>query len=448
MFSIPLDIEIEKFRGHLEANKRVILSAKFGDGKTTFLREFCSAELNKDFYFITLHPVNYSVAKNEDVFEYIKRDILYQLHQDGMLNGLDLDAIFDNILTWDFFAPVVSFLLSFVPGGAFYDKLIAKAKAFKDNYDERKSTWEKYDVTFTNQRGGLYEEDGYTRLIKEAVSYIQNNVDYERKVALIIEDLDRLDPAHLFRILNVIGAHLDVEADKNKFGVDNIIAVMDYSVTEKIFKHFYGEHANYEGYMSKFYSHYCYEYSIEKIAREELKKFLISKRLPEQVLSVALYQDHNMIKYTIGGFIESLSIRRVVQILTDIEEQIQRKTFNVVGLGEVILDAPILYMLAVIVRLNVRYNKQDIMESLQRYDMLLPVLGAFMYVDNAVMSGAPIICNRKVYVADNNYDAMNNLCRASFKETRSQGAVELLYNSFDRAFNFACTFVKDCTHFR
>ena len=53
-----------------EINK-ILFSGKFGTGKTTFLRDFF-IEYASDFTPIFLYPVNYSVAGNEDIFEYIK----------------------------------------------------------------------------------------------------------------------------------------------------------------------------------------------------------------------------------------------------------------------------------------------------------------------------------------------------------------------------------------
>ena len=76
MQHIPLDNEILRFRNHLDITPRVIFSAKFGDGKTTSLEEMRKHEIMKDYDIFSIHPVNYSVASNEDVFEYIKRDIL------------------------------------------------------------------------------------------------------------------------------------------------------------------------------------------------------------------------------------------------------------------------------------------------------------------------------------------------------------------------------------
>lgn len=37
---IPVDDAIERFQNHLLSHDRVILSAKFGDGKSFFLNEF------------------------------------------------------------------------------------------------------------------------------------------------------------------------------------------------------------------------------------------------------------------------------------------------------------------------------------------------------------------------------------------------------------------------
>lgn len=69
---------ISLFEKHLRVNDRTIFSARFGDGKTCFLREFMEA-CDDRYEFLVLFPVNYQIAPNEAVIEYIKRDILLQL---------------------------------------------------------------------------------------------------------------------------------------------------------------------------------------------------------------------------------------------------------------------------------------------------------------------------------------------------------------------------------
>ena len=68
---IPIDDKIQLFADYLANNNRCILSARFGDGKTFFLQEF-KKQYKEDYIFLTIYPVNYQVAENKDVFEYIK----------------------------------------------------------------------------------------------------------------------------------------------------------------------------------------------------------------------------------------------------------------------------------------------------------------------------------------------------------------------------------------
>lgn len=273
---IDISGNLKNFAQYLEKTDRIILSAKFGDGKNYLLNELRKDEAMQDKYeFFTIYPVNYSVAKNEDVFEYIKRDIIVQLHERKLLENIDLNALFASVLTSDDFTSVVSFLLSFVPMGEFYNKVYHKFLEIKNKYDEKKHTVDKYLSQFANTAGCIHEEDGYTKLIKMAIKWISQDhslngeVKKAKKPVLIIEDLDRLDPKHLFRILNVVSAHIDDSKQPdivgNKFGFNNIVLVMDYDVTKHIFHHFYGAQACYEGYMSKFLSREPFRYSIKYI---------------------------------------------------------------------------------------------------------------------------------------------------------------------------------------
>ena len=85
---IPVFDAMERFEKHLFSHDRVILSAKFGDGKSFFLNKFkekCKNEENSPFEFITLYPINYQVLENKDIFELIKHDILLQMLQQKMI---------------------------------------------------------------------------------------------------------------------------------------------------------------------------------------------------------------------------------------------------------------------------------------------------------------------------------------------------------------------------
>ena len=70
---IPVDDVIREFRKHLLSHPRTILSAKYGDGKSFFLREFeMDKKVQENFVFLELFPVNYQVVENKDIFNLIK----------------------------------------------------------------------------------------------------------------------------------------------------------------------------------------------------------------------------------------------------------------------------------------------------------------------------------------------------------------------------------------
>lgn len=124
---------------------------------------------------------------------------------------------------------------------------------------------DKNDVTlltdFYNQlaqkRGSYIEFDVISEFIYDNLINIKNGID-ERKGkenVLIIDDLDRIDPEHIFRILNIFSAHIDRDDDdSNKFGFDKILFVCDIENIRNIFAAKYGQNTDFSGYIDKFYS--------------------------------------------------------------------------------------------------------------------------------------------------------------------------------------------------
>lgn len=285
---VDLKEKTADFSQYLATTDRIILSAKFGDGKTFFLSQLRKDDsLNSEYKFFTIYPVNYSVAKNEDIFEYIKRDIIVQLNKDGLLDKVDIGAVLDSLFNFEDIKAIVSFLLSFVPGGSFYDKVFNKFCDKKKEYEAKKHTADSYLSSFSQLKGSIYEEDGYTALIRNAIDWMKKDHEMngpewrKKKPVLIVEDLDRLDPKHLFRILNVLSAHIDdtsmPDVVTNKFGFNNIVLVMDYETTEHIFHHFYGNEACYEGYMSKFLTREPFRYSIQPFIAFQIEREISTK---------------------------------------------------------------------------------------------------------------------------------------------------------------------------
>lgn len=357
MQTIDITHELKRFHQHLSRNPQTILSAKFGDGKTYFLNEYIRQH-EADTFFVVLHPVNYVVSPNEDIFEYIKRDILCALMQTEELQKIDWKkTIKDVVLGKDFAKLTDDMLTMLAPHLQMISEVTPIAKILPKSVDlvmqvRDKVSLKKYIEHFQEVKGGLFEVDDISIVIQKTIQAIQA---HDKRCVLIIEDLDRLDPGHLFRILNVLSAHIDSDKCTNKFCFDNIVAVLDYDTTRHIFHHFYGEKANYEGYMSKFMSSHPFRYSIKEVAHEELLRYF------EQKCNFSLLCEFptNVNKQSLPNMLELLSVRDVAHILDGIESQIDSMDVELPHNNGIILSEDYLTrLLALLVRLGykVSYN--------------------------------------------------------------------------------------------
>ena len=266
-----------------ENENRIIFSARFGDGKSYFLNEFMKNydEKKNDYYFITLHPVNYVVEENRDVIEYIKRDILFQLIKDNRIYDFKegYDKIFDAVCNKESLLKLGDFVASIIPIEGLkdgYEALKGLASTIHKKYKGQDflHVVDDYLNGFYGNMGSISECDAFTCLIQKSLEQMM------AKSVLIIEDLDRIDPAHLFRIMNVLSSQIDNPyysevPHGNKFGFDKIILVMDYEIAKHLFHHFYGQEANYEGYMNKFLNTLPYLYSIKEEAHRQVRQKIL-----------------------------------------------------------------------------------------------------------------------------------------------------------------------------
>lgn len=291
-FLVPVTPAIEDFRDHLMCHPRTILSARYGDGKSYFLDAFTKDKMvRKKFQFITIYPVNYQVLENQDIFDVIKYDILLQMGLNDMLdetveissldaflfclktNGLDLVESLFNVAGSIEGSSKVKAIGKI---GAAATKLIQKIKDAVGDYRNYKAgsvgIIEKYITDI--DKISIYEEDPVTKIIQNGFgAWRKKRGNGNKRLVLLLEDMDRIDPAHLFRILNIFSAHMDfsyryqVRTDEtlqgNKFGVDNVVMVIHYDNLESIFHHFYGEETCFEGYIHKFADKGKFVYSLK-----------------------------------------------------------------------------------------------------------------------------------------------------------------------------------------
>lgn len=293
-------------------------------------------EKKNDYYFITLHPVNYLVEENRDVIEYIKRDILFQLIKDNRIYDFKegYDKIFDAVCNVESLFKLADFVASIIPVEGIkdvYEGLKGLASTIHKKYKGQDvlHVVDDYLNGFYGKSGSISECDAFTYLIQKSLEQMM------AKSVLIIEDLDRIDPAHLFRIMNVLSSQVDNPyysevPTGNKFGFDKIILVMDYEIARHLFHHFYGKEANSEGYMNKFLNTLPYSYSIKEEAHRQVRQKILDICKTEEVLSLDQKlssdpKDRNSFQLALNNS----SVRRCKEFLgLDINSLFRKKWLN------------------------------------------------------------------------------------------------------------------------
>ncbi len=320
-FIIPVDSAIQEFREHLKCHPRSILSARNGDGKSYFIDAFMKdPTVKKEFKILKIYPVNYQVLDNRDIFDIIKYDVLLQMGLKDMLdpsqeissrdaflfcmksNGLTLlESLFSVASSIEGVSTVKA--IGKVGKGAV--GVIRNIQEAVNDYKKYKSGDSGVIDEFISEmdKAPIYEEDPITKIIQNNIAaWRKKRGNKNKKVVLLFEDMDRIDPAHLFRILNVFSAHMDfsykyaVEPDDslygNKFGVDNVVMVIHYENLESIFHHFYGDNTCFEGYIHKFADKGRFVYSLKEESLKYYYKCLVQlTNLPENVVKEVLPDD-------------------------------------------------------------------------------------------------------------------------------------------------------------
>ena len=280
----------EKFKEHICApnNYRLLFSGKYGSGKTYFLQEYF--DINKDKYeTFHLFPTNYAVSSNEDIVKLLQFDIMYEIIRKGILepsekffSNKDIIAPFLRNHASGIIRDVVSHCSSIGKKLAdIYDnsqKWLDKFESFKQQMNETES--DKARAAFEKLLKEV-EYCEYTELIELALSNIEN-----KQKVLIVDDLDRIDPEHIFRLLNVFSAqlsdyfpaHASASQNENRFGFDKVIFVCDIDNIRNIYHAKYGEKTDFLGYIDKFYSIGPFYYDNNNQIAHEAHQFVRSIR--------------------------------------------------------------------------------------------------------------------------------------------------------------------------
>lgn len=282
----------ERFKEHLNAsnNHRILFSGPFGQGKTTFLNKVFEDE-EKHYHTIKLYPVNYSVSSNDDVFQLIKFDIIRQLvgnygdslnlQQEDFTKLLKAQVFLkDNMSLTPWVDAVLSCFGSIGQSSSKFFSVFRDTVKDLDAFSKSMKIDETSDLdsfisTLTEKEGSAYEMDSISEKIKDLVGRLRLYSD--RKIVLIIDDLDRLDPEHIFRLFNVFSTQFEFLGESvsgngyNKFDFDKIIFVCDIENIRRIYKHKYGAGVDFKGYLDKFYSHIPFDFDNREFVRNHIR---------------------------------------------------------------------------------------------------------------------------------------------------------------------------------
>ena len=293
----------------MEKNARIFFSGQFGIGKTYFLNEFFDS-LKEKYDVFHLYPINYQINSNEDILELIKYDILIELLKKNkdILQENKIEGIKDSSLlfySWikkrfsinSILQSTISLGESYIeafsdPASAYLGKLGRPLKdlleidrefqEFKKEHKEgEKGLVEKY--TKEIKAKNISEVDYLSHLLKEKI--IQQKGD--KKSILVLDDIDRIDPDHVFRILNILSAYFEKEHE-NKFGFDSVIIVADYTNLKHIFHHKYGPKTNFSGYLDKFFTISPYYFDNKKAILDRVDEIVKSIKNEEPNLNDAI----------------------------------------------------------------------------------------------------------------------------------------------------------------
>lgn len=344
-FEIPIDNQLSMFQNHLDnpQNERIIFSGIFGIGKSYFLEKYFEMQAGK-YLAISLAPVNYSISNNEDIFGLIKYDILYELivkHEleleseaisrhiaYGTILSSKADSLLEGLLN---IAPILNKGIGLsqelpnpAPFVSFLKKIIPQIEKIEKQRKDANLNQRVMDYIKELGQSALFESDFITGFIIESLERLATQSEQRRKKVLIIDDLDRIDPEHIFRLFNIFSSHISHgKLTSNKFGFDKVIFVCDVENIRNIFAARYGASTDFSGYIDKFYSSEIFYFNNSQAVSATTEKIIQAIKFEENSTYAAAFLknlDHGhkgLLNFFIRTGINSgiLSLRKIKSIM-------------------------------------------------------------------------------------------------------------------------------------
>lgn len=338
---------------NIESNNRLFFSGRFGIGKTFFLKSFFKSHQD-EYECFYLSPVHYQISANDDVIDLLKYDILIELLRK---NG----DIFEGAEVRGLKGHAVLFLAFLKEKGSLNDFLQSALKTGEDLADlsadpfikffgklgrplrdllNLDREYQKFKAEYKAKEKKLAQdfiEEIKQKDIRETdlLSYLIRNKIFEvkagKKSVLVLDDMDRIDPEQIFRVLNVFSAHF--EESENKFGFDRIILVGDIRNLRSIFHHRYGVGTDFQGYFDKFFTVRPYLLNNQRIVAERIPDLVKQIKCDEPELKDAV-SESGYIKLMLEEVlthaltIDKLTLRQLYKPVSYSFVELQRGAFS------------------------------------------------------------------------------------------------------------------------
>lgn len=305
-FKIDIADLFWSFNEHLSIknNSRILFSGKFWIWKTCFLNEFF--EKNKEYEVFHLFPVNYQISSNQNIINFLKYDILVELFKKDIDifkkdNNEDIgmiDYIKENFNMNSFLENTIDLIEPISEIGKYLGKPIKILLNFDKKFQEFKKGDNWYLEKFLLKNNN--ETDRLSQILKKKIE----NIKGKKQSILVLDDLERIDPEHIFRILNIFSSHFDEDNNefKNKFWFDKIILVADYQNIKSIFHHKYWKNTDFNWYLDKFFSIEVFQFKNEEIITNVVDKIIAEFKREAEINS--LLEDKSYVKLLLKEILE------------------------------------------------------------------------------------------------------------------------------------------------
>lgn len=252
----------DDFAAYLQQENVVFFTGKFGSGKTSFLQQFFR-ERQEQYHVVSLHLVDYQMYSDEEIVDLIKYDVLTALLKYDGPKKAEQDAqkqeewreLLLGTLIWGWIKSAVESVPFLSQLSKQYNELEVLAKEYGSYQKDSLKHKEKKLVEELQNRISNLHRTTHGKEYGFLARKLREQTGTERQSVLVIDDLDGLDPTHIFRILNILTAHgirQEKDGGGNVFCFDKVILVGDINNIEKIFHHQYGDDSDFAGYIDKF----------------------------------------------------------------------------------------------------------------------------------------------------------------------------------------------------